>query len=287
LLLQHLFNGLLAWTYCTLVAFGFYFASVGCRHFNFTTGFGYLLGPYIVLFFLRHHLWPLGVGISLLCCAALGALYHSLSARLSKRGLREGQLLIISLGIMAAGENGLALVFGSTSQTLWPFTLGDVFLSNQSIVITKQEFISVLVGSVVIVALLFVWRRTTLGIALRALLESRRNLMLRGYNVNLLEKMISSIGFLFVGVAGLLWAVDSRVRPSMALEASLIGVVTFIVGSILAEGLWGLLFASLAIAVAKLLFSLFLEGDWGMTVPLFVFLAALLVYRGKLVLRVG
>jgi branched-chain amino acid transport system permease protein len=188
---------------------------------------------------------------------------------------------------MAAGENGLALVFGSTSQTLWPFTLGDVFLSNQSIVITKQEFISVLVGSVVIVALLFVWRRTTLGIALRALLESRRNLMLRGYNVNLLEKMISSIGFLFVGVAGLLWAVDSRVRPSMALEASLIGVVTFIVGSILAEGLWGLLFASLAIAVAKLLFSLFLEGDWGMTVPLFVFLAALLVYRGKLVLRVG
>lgn len=287
MLLQHLFNGLLAWTYCTLVAFGFYFASVGCRHFNFTTGFGYLLGPYIVLFFLLHQLWPVGIGISLLGCAGVGALYHSLSARLSKKGLREGQLLIVSLGIMAAGQNGLAFLFGSTSQALWPFNAADAFYQYQSLVITRQEFISIVVGGGLIVALLLVWRKSLLGIALRGLLESRLNLMLRGYNVNALEKIISSAGFLLVGVAGILWASDSRVRPSMALDASLIGIVTFIVGPILAEGLWGLLFASFAIALVKVLFTLFLQGDWAMTVPLIVFLAALLVYRGKLVLRVS
>lgn len=287
MLLQHLFNGLLTWTYCTLVGFGFYFASVGCRHFNFTSGFGYLLGPYIVLFFLLHHLWPVGIGISLLGCAGLGALYHSLAAWLSKRGLREGQLLIVSLGIMAAGENGLALIFGSTSQALWPFNPADAFYQHQSLVITRQELISILVGGGLIVALMLLWRKALLGVALRALLESRLNLMLRGYNVNALEKIISSIGFLLVGIAGILWASESRVRPSMALDASLIGIVTFIVGPILARGLWGLLFASLAIALIKVLFALYLQGDWGMTVPLIVFLAALLVYRSKLALRVG
>lgn len=287
MLLQHLFNGLLAWTYCTLLAFGFYFASVGCRHFNFTSGFGYLLGPYVVLFFLLHHLWPVGIGISLLCCVGLGVLYQSLTVWLSKRGLREGQLLIVSLGIMAAGENGLALIFGSTSQALWPFNPADTFYQNKSLVITKQELISILVSGGLIVAIILLWSKALLGVALRGLLESRLNLMLRGYNVNSLEKIISSIGFLLVGIAGILWASDSRVRPSMALDASLTGIVTFIVGPILARGLWGLLFASLAIAIIKVLFTVYLQGDWGMTVPLIVFLAALLVYRGKLVLQIG
>lgn len=286
MLLQHLSNTLQLWTYYSLLACGFYFASVSCRHFNFTTGFAYLLGPYVVLVFLLHGMWSVGIAVSLISCAGLGLLYHYLAAWLFRRGSREGQLLIISLAIMAIGENGIALAFGSTSKSLWPFKPEDILISRYSINVTIQEFVSLIVSSGAILLILLLWRRSTLGIALRGLIDSRLNLMLRGYNVQALEGIVAAIGFLLAGLAGILWSIDLRVRPSMSMEASLIGVVTFIVGPMLADGIWGLVLASLTIAVLKLPVSLFLEGDWSMTMPLIIFFMALLFYRGKVILRV-
>lgn len=123
--------------------------------------------------------------------------------------------------------------------------------------------------------------------ALRGLAESRLNLMLRGYNVQALERIVAAMGFVIAGLGGTLWSINSRIRPSMALEASLIGVATFIIGPMIAKGLWGLIITSLVMALLKLLMALFLEGDWAMTVPLIVFSIALLIYRGKLIFTVS
>jgi branched-chain amino acid transport system permease protein len=287
LLLQHLFNTLLLWVYFSLLAFGFYFASISCRHFNFATGFGYLLGPYIAWTFLSRGIGGIGIALSVASCAVFGLLYHHLSVWLSRRGSREGQLLIISLGIMAIGENSLVMAFGSTSISLWPFAPENILISTSYLAVTIQQLLFLLFGISIITSILLFWRKAIWGIAFRGLVDSRLNLMLRGYNVYALESTATIIGFLLAGAGGILWSLDARVRPSMAMESSLVGVVTFIVGPMLAGGLWGLILASLAMALLKLFFSLFLEGDWSMTVPLILLFTAFLFNKNRVVLRVA
>jgi branched-subunit amino acid ABC-type transport system permease component len=125
------------------------------------------------------------------------------------------------------------------------------------------------------------------GIALRGLMDSRLNLILRGYNVQLLENLAAGSGFAIVGLAGILWSIDVRVRPPMSLEVDVIGVVTFIVGPMIARGLAGLIWASCAISVVKLLMVLGLQGDWGMTSSLLLLGIGLLFQRGKISYHVG
>jgi branched-subunit amino acid ABC-type transport system permease component len=286
MLIQHSYNTLQVWIYYSLIAYGFYFASISCRHFNFTTALGFLAGPYVVL--ATENLGPTaGVAVAFAVCFGLGFSYSHLSAWLIKKGAREGQLLVISLAIMAVGENLVTMVFGNTSRSLWHFAPRDLLIAFSWITVTRQQLVYFVVGATTLMLSLVLWRKAMIGIALRGLMDSRLNLILRGYNVQLLESLAAGSGFAIVGLAGILWSIDVRVRPPMSLEVDVIGVVTFIVGPMIARGLAGLIWASFAISMVKLLMVLGLQGDWGMTSSLVLLGIGLLFQRGKITFHVG
>ncbi len=284
--IQHFYDTLQVWVFYSLIAYGFYFASISCRHFNFATALGFLAGPYVVVATDKLGV-PVGLAIGLAVCFSAGIAYSRLSSWLIKRGARGGQLLVISLGLMAVGENLVIMAFGNTSRSLWHFTPSDVVIGRSWITVTRQQLFFLVVGGSALILLVALWRRAIMGIAIRGLMDSRLNLILRGYNVHLLENVIAGAGFSIAGLAGVLWSIDVRVRPTMSLEVGVIGVVTFIVGPMVAFGLWGLIGASLAISLLNLLMVLCLQGDWGMTSSLLLLGIGLIFQRGRTVLSFG
>lgn len=265
---QHVFNASQVWILYAITACGFYLATTSCRHFNFAAGAPFLLMPQLIA--ARQFLpWPIAFLGSLLLCTILGIAWRKLSAYLFRRGSREGQLLIISLAALGITENTIRLIFGNESLALWPFKDNDLIVFRW-LLVSRQQLVLGVAGAMILAALLILWHRSLLGIAMRGLLESRYNLLLRGYDVPLLESIGAAAGFSLVGIAGTLWAATVPVRPGMGLEIGVVGIVTYIVGPKIAGGLQGLVLASLAVAVLRLLLALNFEGDWNMTAMLAV-----------------
>ncbi len=266
LLTQHLFNTCQTLILYALVACGFYLATVSCRHFNFAAGIPFILTPQIIAA-MQSFTWPVALLLALGCCALLGVGWRALSGYLFSRGSREGQLLIISLAALAITENAVRLVFGNESVGLWAFESKNLIISRW-LSMSHQQLVLVFVGGTIMVALLCVWHGSLFGFAMRGLVESRYGLMLRGYDVPLLENIGAAVGFTLVGIAGVLWAITSPIRPGMGLEIGVIGVVTYTVGPRIAQGLAGLILAACIMAVLRLFIALNFEGDWSMTAML-------------------
>jgi branched-subunit amino acid ABC-type transport system permease component len=259
-LAQLLANSAALWGHYALLAVSFYFASVGCRHFNFATGLAFLVGAYITLQAQTLiGIWA-ALPFSLLCVAVLGYLYYEGSVAAYRHGSRPGQLLLISLAVLGASENLLAALFGPGSQKLFITGTGQESLKSSQVFLLLTLC---LVGCIDIL-----WRKSLFGLSLQALSESRLNLRLRGFNVDAIERTTAILGFVLGGAAGIIWSMDLRIRPSMGFEACLIGVVTFIVGPMLMEGPRGLILASLGIVLIRLPMILLFEGDWDTASPL-------------------
>ena len=262
----------------SLVACGFYLVSISTRHFAFAAAIGFLIAPYSALSSASGPRKLAMVLLGLCLCGAFGFVYQRVSAHMSKKGSREGQLLIVSLATMGIGENIATLMFGSSSQTLSSaFGLRTLTLSAAH---TSMQQVAVLVlGWGSLICILFQWRHALIGKTLQALVESRLNLTLRGVPVPRIESAAAVTGFILVGIAGALWAVDGRIKPAMCTEVGVIGAVTFIVGALVRSGPIGLILAAAALALGRLLLSLTLEGDWSMTAMLLVLGCALLLKR--------
>jgi branched-subunit amino acid ABC-type transport system permease component len=279
---QYLYNSLQNFLFYCLLSYSFYLSSIGCRHFNFAVGAAFLCGPYAALNFLK---WTNNFFFSFiaaaLICGIVGFIYRELSVRLFRRGSGPGQLLIISLGILGIAENAISLLFGRNSQTLWNFNKSDVWLSIASVNITFQQIVFISVSGFIVLSCIFSWEYSLLGKLLRAMNDSRFGISLRGYSVNAIENAVSAMGFLFAGTAGILWATDVSIKPTMGMEAPLIGVVAYIAGPLLGRDLFGLALASLCMVALRLFISLSFEQDWGMTSNLLLLVIVLVVYYGR------
>ena len=282
--LQHGLNTLEIAGLYSLVAYGFYFASISTRHFSFAAALGFLIAPYCAL---NSKCGSSMFTVSLLglsLCGVVGLAYQLASAYLSRKGAREGQLLIVSLASMSIGENVITLLFGSSSQTtsmniafidkVWPWA---------RVSFSQVTVVALAWGA--LVAILVAWRSSLVGKTLQALVESRLNLSLKGAPVRRIEASVAAFGFILIGASGTLWAFDGRIKPAMCTEIGVIGAVTFIVGALIRPGLGGLLVSALALALVRLSLSLFLEGDWQMTAMLLV-LGCTLLFRPRVIFRV-
>lgn len=258
----------------SLIACGFYFASIATRHFCFAAATSFVIAPYVVMLAPEGpERIPIGL-LSLVTCALIGSLYQRVSSLLSTQGAREGQLLIFSLATMGVAENGLTFYFGSASKTLW-LEQNAAWLFG----IAQQQAVVVVLATAVVFAIIINWRHALIGKVIQALIESRLNLSLRGFPIRAIELWLAAGGFACVGLAGLFWSLDGRIKPAMCTEVAVIGAVTFIIGMIVDAGVLGLVLAAIGLAIVRLILSLTLEGDWSMTAMLLLLGVALLFRR--------
>lgn len=272
--LQLALDTTITWLLYSLAASGFHLASTCCRHFAFAAGMAFITAPLLLWSTLGWSGMSLSAAIALGSCICLGAGYCRLAAVLRVKGCRGTQLLIISLALLAASENLAIMLTGAASVSLWDKPSA-VVLSTDRLVITRQ-LLTVLVSCAAgVLCLWLVWSRSLLGIALRALFESRWNLALRGYNVRLLETIGTAFGFGILGVAGILWASLLRVRPVMGFDIAVLGVAAVLAAPLIKPGFPGVVWSCMGIVVIRLALSLYFDGDWNLTaILLFLILIA-------------
>ena len=282
--IQHCINTAETAILYSLIACGFYFTSIATRHFCFAAAASFVIAPFWALSvppgFTRVPLSLFG----LILCGIIGLSYQRSSIWLSSRGSREGQLLIFSLATMAIAENAMAMFWGSSSQTLW-LDGGSPWRVAPGVTIVPQQLVVLVIGTALLALMLVGWRAALIGKVVQALTESRLNLSLRGIPIQSIELILASAGFACLGISGLLWSLDGRVKPAMCTEVAVVGAVTFIVGTTRGGGLLGVVLAAAGLAVIKLALSLTLEGDWSLTAMLLLLGVALFI-RGQGALRV-
>lgn len=282
-LINHTLNSCEVATLYALVACGFYLASIGTRHFAFAAAASFLIAPYCVVSMGAFLPKAVAYASGLTLCAILGLLYTKITVSLARKGSREGQMLIISLAAMAIAENLVSMMYGSSSRTLSEGG-GTTWLELLDLKHVNDQLVVLATGLALIFSVLIVWRNTLIGKVIRALIESRLNLSLRGISAQSVEQVLTVAGFVIIGVSGLLWSIDGRVKPSVCTEMGIVGAVTLIAGTMIGAGILGPILASLVLAVGKVAFALRLEGDWSKISMICLLIIALVARRRETLL---
>jgi branched-chain amino acid transport system permease protein len=129
---------------------------------------------------------------------------------------------------------------------------------------------------VVLAGLLYVLiRRTRLGMMIRAGASNREMVQSLGLNINLVYRLVFSLGVALAAFAGMIAAPVSSVYPGMGTQVLIICFVVVVIGGI--GSIWGALVAALLIGLADTFGKVLIPQAAGVTV--YVLMAVILLWR--------
>ena len=224
---QFIINGLEAGAAYGLVALGFGLIYRVCGFFNFAHGAVYTVAAYLAYTFI-HILgcspW-IGIPISIIGAMALGAATETVIYRPMRRwGASSLTLLICSLGILVAIQNGISLIFGDDTKRL---RSTDVY---QSVIIFGAHITSiqlVIIGTSILlcVSIAFWMRLTGFGKMARAIASDADLATVVGVNSPRTIVIIFALGSALAAVASILLGYDTDLTPAIGFNALLMAVV--------------------------------------------------------------
>ncbi|MES2686335.1 MAG: branched-chain amino acid ABC transporter permease [Pseudomonadota bacterium] len=118
-------------------------------------------------------------------------------------------------------------------------------------------------------------QRTRVGAKIRAGASNRDMVQLLGININLVYRLVFSLGVALAAFAGMINAPTSAVSPGMGMQVLIVSFVVVIVGGI--GSVWGALVASLLVAFADTFGKVLIPDYAGMGI--YVLMAIILVWR--------
>jgi branched-chain amino acid transport system permease protein len=148
------------------------------------------------------------------------------------RGAPDVTLLLTSLGVSIALQNGALLTFGSQPKafpTPPPLT-GQIVMSG-GVQISRVNLLTIVTAIVLMLLLTWFVTRTHTGIAMRATAENAMAARLMGININTVIVVAFLLGALLAGVAALLWGARvGRVEYNMGFIPVLKAFVATVIG---------------------------------------------------------
>ncbi len=261
-----------------IIGAGFHLGSLGSAHFAFAVGAAFPAAPLIARSLIdAGWWWVVAVVLALLCCCVVGGGYWALAWMLHDRSASDSHLLVVALASMGILESLLSLGFGSQLRDLPLSPAMAAWLGGSG---SRAQWLAVgLTAALVSGALIWQWHNSRFGLFLRALSDSREVLEIRGVSSRIVSLTATTLGFGVAGLGGVLWCVVLQVRAASAMDAGVIGVVVVLVGGLIADGLFGILLASLACAGTRFAFSWYLSGDWTLSSMFVVLVGAFLVRK--------
>ena len=231
---QFIVNGLEAGAAYGLVALGFGLIYRVCGFFNFAHGAVYTVAAYLAYTFI--HIcgcspW-IGIPTAIIVAMGLGAATESVIYGPMRRwGASSLTLLICSLGILVAIQNGISMIFGDDTKRL---RSTDVY---QSVVIFGAHITSIqliIIGTSILlcVSIAFWMRLTSFGKMARAIASDADLATVVGVNSQRMIVIIFALGSALAAVASILLGYDTDLTPAIGFNALLMAVVAVIVGGI-------------------------------------------------------
>ena len=260
--MQILGNSIITGSIYILVGLSFATRFGSARFFDFSIGLFFTLSAYIALLFSRVFEFGsimsciFGVAASVI---AAGILEYGLFRWLRRRTGSELLALLAALGVYVVGQNCISLAFGDGRESLvhGARVAGMLILGAR---VTGRQVVIVMTSLVVVLVLSGITRFSNMGLLMRGVREDSELSEIVGIRVDRVIGVASLVAGGLAGLAGVLYAVDLDMIPSMGLRMLVMAIVVVIVGG--HKSIWGITIASLGLALAQHLATWFVGAKW-------------------------
>jgi branched-chain amino acid transport system permease protein len=200
------------------------------------------------------------VGGAMAGVAVLGVLeYYVVGVPLLRRRAALIAIIVATLGYSIVVRVGTESVFGGVARPAHP-PLGERALNVAGAAIVPQTFLIVGVTGVLLLFLWWLYTRTTVGSALRALAFQRDGAVLVGVNTGRVMALTFLVSGALAGLAGVLVAPLSFASPFVGLTFAIDGFAAAIIGGL---GSWpGAVIGGLAVGLCRALTAGYISPEW-------------------------
>lgn len=232
ILLQLLFNGIIAGGIYALVASGFSLIYNVTKFMHFAHGSVVAVGAYLFFLFARmlELDFILSIILALLCTALFGVLLDYLVHKpLRARKASNAVQLIASLALFILINSAILAIFGADVKSI-PITNPILVVADARI--TVLQVVIIFVAAVFMLLLYLLMKKTRLGIALRALANNNAVAQAVGVNPQKMYSATFFIGSLLAGAAGILIGLEQNLFPEMGTMMIIKGFTGAVIGGI-------------------------------------------------------
>jgi branched-chain amino acid transport system permease protein len=229
---QQFINALSLGSIYALVAIGLAMVFSILRLINFAHGEALMIGAISAVTLAQTGLpWPVWSLLAVAITILAGLIQERIAYR-PMRGAPDVTLLLTSLGVSIALQNGALLTFGSQPKAFpTPQLLTGQILFPGGVQISRVNLVTVLTAIILMVVLTWFVTRTQTGISMRATAENAMAARLMGININTVIVAAFLLGAALAGVAALLWGARvGRVEYNMGFIPVLKAFVATVIG---------------------------------------------------------
>jgi branched-chain amino acid transport system permease protein len=229
---QQFVNALSLGSIYALVAIGLAMVFSILRLINFAHGEALMIGAVSAVLIAERGLpWGVWALLAVVVTVVSGLIIERIAYR-PLRGAPDVTLLLTSLGVSIALQNGALLTFGTQPRafpTPEPLT-GQILLAG-GVQISRVNLVTIITAVILMIALTWFVTRTQTGIAMRATAENAMAARLMGININTVIVAAFLLGAALAGVAALLWGARvGRVEYNMGFIPVLKAFVATVIG---------------------------------------------------------
>lgn len=275
--MQILINTIVYFSTYLSVACSFYFLYQTTKFIKISHSFTITFGAYIFYEFIIKNNFPLTTSLLFIIFSiiSLGILYGYLIICVKKLRLNFLTFFVFSLGLYVILQNLISLYFGDETKTL---NTGEITVGHQffGAYITTVQIITIIVAFAVFIGMYFLYNYTLLGKQIRAVSENSELAGIYGISSNKIILIVTAVSSALAAIAGILYAYDTNLTPTMGFNLLLYGIVAMIIGGV--GSFRGLLFGSLLLATAQNLVAYYLDTKW-MDAATYIILIAFLLWK--------
>ncbi|MEI6286054.1 MAG: branched-chain amino acid ABC transporter permease [Bacillota bacterium] len=232
-IVQQCVNGIMLGSIYALLALGYTMVYGIIRLINFAHGDIFMVGAYVCFFAITTFHLPFFAAliVAMILSAALGVLIEKIAYKPLRNAPRIA-VLISAIGVSLLLEyGGVALL--TAQPRFFPPALGEVIFDIGGIIINGPQIIILAVSVVLMIALTYVIKFTTVGKAMRAVSFDAEAASLMGINPNRIISATFAIGSALAAAAGgLIGAYYNSIDPLMGVMPGIKAFVAAVLGGI-------------------------------------------------------
>lgn len=275
-MLQLIVNGIVVGSIIALAAIGLTMVYGVLNFANFSHADFLALGAYIA-FVLNTVLGInilLSFFIAIAISGALGVLLDFLIWKpMRKKNADLVSLIIISIGLALIVRNGIIFIWGGSTRNFdLPVQKGIEMLG---VTVTHNQFIGIGTAILFMVLVHYFLKRTKMGKAMRAISDDINLARVSGIDVDKVIMWMWFLGIGLAGAAGVLYGLETTIRPNMGWFLILPMFAAVILGGI--GNPYGAMVGGMVIGLSQELSMLILPSEYKMGVSLAIMIIVLLV----------
>lgn len=271
---QLLVIGLSVGSIYAIVSVGFVLVFKATEIFNFAQGNLMVVGAYFgyTLIASLHLPKALAIPLALVCAGALGIALHFVVFRplLGKPVL---SIVMVTIGLSLVINGVLNIAYGTTGHTL-PELLPSSVIQAGAVRVSTRDLLIIAVAAVCVAAFAIFFRRSSLGLQMRATAESYEAASMSGINANRIFATALAIGTMLAAVGGILLATNNLLSTSLA-DVAFLAFPAIVIGGL--DSIPGAVVGGLIVGVLQSMAGGYISGSAQFVIVYLVLLVVLLV----------